>query len=676
MKKSLLTVAYLATAVFISAQNAPLMHVDQSALLYVGKGALVYNGGGLQTKNGSGAISSGVIENHGNFMVVGTTGDVYRNLDSSGGVITSNNLGGNFVNKLNEPTAYQSRNPTTSNGDPIYTYGQLYISGLAQSNITGVVNQEFRSVNHGAYQQIGIPFWNKDYFTLSELGKSFNLTRFSENEGLVWNNAKTVFDNLPSTTIGTTAKPAYSYYILGAGGSGSTWRSNGLASTRTLIGTPVTDIDNYQVTLAGAGSTVNYGAGGGTVNQYNEKYNSYLGDFFAYSRNHVWDGVDFGKNLYFFSNPYLTNLDLNNLKTSGDQDFLNKLYGIRFEPTPGGVVYQQGSGGNMTGFKYVTKAVDGSGNAIWTGDDNYLMVRPMGTFVIKLNDNLANPAPTINFANLRRFNYYPRPSGTSYSPNANKVVNGTTSGGTVKQLAVVGLDANGNELARTYYVLSPNSITGYSPNAITQVANSNTYDLGTYEENPISGGYDQNYQNSYWLYINEAKDDFIGKSIKMVKYTSDIKNFKFIIKENGADINDGVHSLSSGIGFYFKGPNGAVMSLAQNQILPATGNVEQEYDLYYGQPNTGTLGTLENNVASRTVIVYNPNIDDYIVRFDKNWKKASIQVFDMSGKLIVSEANVDASSDFTIHLEKKLKAVYLIKVVSDNGTVVQSKITR
>lgn len=676
MKKSLFTVAFLATAVFISAQNAPLMHVDQSALVYVGKGALVFNGGGLQTKNGSGSVTPGIIENHGNFMVVGAAGDVYRNLDSSGNAITTNNIGGNFINKLNEEAAYQLRNSITSTVAPVYTYGQLYISGLSQSNITGVVNQEFRSVNHGAFQQIGIPFWNKDYTTLSELGKSFNLTRFSENEITVWNNATTVFDNLPSATIGTSARPAYSYYILGAGGSSSPWRTNGLATTRTLVGTPVTDVDNYQVTLSGAGSTVNYGAGGNAINQYTEKYNSYLGDFFAYSRNNIWDGVDFGKNLYFFGNPYLTNLDLNNLKTTGDQDFINNLYGIRFEPTPGGVIYQQGVGGNMTGFKYVTKAVDGSGNVIWTGDQDYLVVRPMGTFVIKLNNNLAAPAPTINFANLRRFNYYPRASGTAYSPNANKVVNGTTTGGTVKQLAVVGLDANGNELARTYYVLSPNSITGYSPNAVTQVANSSTYDLGTYEENPISGGYDPNYVNRYWLYINEAKDDFVGKSVKMVKYTADIKNFKFIIKENGVEINDGVHNLSSGIGFYFKGPNGAVTSLNQNQILPATGNVEQEYDLYYGQPNTGTLGTVEDTVASRTVIVYNPTIDDYIVRFDKNWKKANIQVFDMSGKLILSEANVDATSDFTIQLEKNIKAVYLVKVTSDKGTVVQSKITK
>jgi hypothetical protein len=69
-------------------------------------------------------------------------------------------------------------------------------------------------------------------------------------------------------------------------------------------------------------------------------------------------------------------------------------------------------------------------------------------------------------------------------------------------------------LARTYYVVSPSSINGHSVNATSQVGNSNTYDLGTYEEDAVNGGYDPNYQNSYWLYINEANDSFVGKILR------------------------------------------------------------------------------------------------------------------------------------------------------------------
>lgn len=667
MKKNLLTIALLATMCSVQAQ---LLHVDNSANVYVSQGTLVYSGGGVQTKG------TGTVENHGNFMIQGAATDVFRNLDASGTEIVTGNTGGSFVNKLNQAGNFALRN-TAPLGDqtvPLatlnYTYGQLYISGIPQSNITGVVNQEFTSVNHGAYQQIGLPFWGKDFSTLSELGKTFNTTRWSQNEALVWNNALTVFDNLPSTTLGTTARPAYSYYILGGGGTGSAWANNGLATTRTVIGKPVSDLDNFQVTLSGAGSTVNYGAGGSAINAYNEKYNTYLGDYFAYSRNNVWDGSDFGKNLYFFSNPYLTNLDLNNLITPGDPDFITNLYGIRFEPTAGGTTYVAGSGGSAISFKFVTR----SGN-VWVGDTEYLNVRPFGSFVIKLNNNTASPAPTLNFANLRRFNYNSRATTTPYSPTANK--NGTnTTTGSVKQLAVVGLDSNGKELARTYYVVSPSSINGHSVNATSQVGNSNTYDLGTYEEDAVNGGYDPNYQNSYWLYINEANDSFVGKNIKMVRYTSNISSFQFFIKENGNALANGVHDLSTGIGFYFKGPNGVLQPISQGQTIAATGNAEQEYDLYYGLPSS-VLGSSEvANAPSRTVVAYSPAIDDYIVKFDPKWKKAAIQVFDMSGKLVVSEKNVDAASDFTIRLQKKLKTVYVVKIVSDKGETVQTKIER
>ena len=71
-----------------------------------------------------------------------------------------------------------------------------------------------------------------------------------------------------------------------------------------------------------------------------------------------------------------------------------------------------------------------------------------------------------------------------------------------------------------------------------------------------------------------------------------------------------------------------------------------------------------------------PNIDNYIVRFDPNWKKADIQVYDMSGRLLISEKEVSTSSDYTIKLLQNLKSTYLVKVQSDKGDNVQSKIIK
>ena len=168
MKKNILTIGLFSIGLSVQAQTV-LMHLDNAAKVYVGKGALVYNGGGLQTKG------TGNIENHGNFMISGnSTTDVFRNLDGTSGTEVSGGLSGTFVNKINEPANFALRN-TANQGDqtvPLstlnYTYGQLYITGIPQAKLTGVVNQEFASVNHGSYQQIGIPFFDKSFASLSE----------------------------------------------------------------------------------------------------------------------------------------------------------------------------------------------------------------------------------------------------------------------------------------------------------------------------------------------------------------------------------------------------------------------------------------------------------------------------------------------------------------------------
>ncbi len=140
--------------------------------MYVSKGTLVYNGGGMQIK------STGNVENRGNIMVVGSATDVFKTIDATNADKTEANGGGNFVNRLNEPNNFALNNitddPATTTVDESsrYTYGQLYISGIPQSNITGIVDQEYRQINQGDYQQMGIPFYDKTFSTLSaELGK-------------------------------------------------------------------------------------------------------------------------------------------------------------------------------------------------------------------------------------------------------------------------------------------------------------------------------------------------------------------------------------------------------------------------------------------------------------------------------------------------------------------------
>ncbi len=656
MKRNILIPALFTLGIFVNAQV--LTHVDTNALVYVSKSTLVYNGGGLQTK------ATGKIENHGNIMISGDGSDLLRTLDGSNNAKTD---GGNIINKINEPTAYASVN---TSGNIVYTYGQLFITGLSQNNITGVVDQEYRQTKHGTYQQFALPFFGKTLSSLSapeELNKTFNNTRWSENEILRWNNRNVVFDNV---NISSQSATGTDYYILGS--------KNLDTSTKvyTLKGRPVAEENAPNVVLQDAGKDINFGAGGNAINGYNEKYNSYLQDgFHIASGGTAWNG-NFGRNIYQFGNPFMTNLDLSKVSftegaTVGDGNFLENIQAIRFEVS--GVQFSPIAGGGSSSYKFVTfsdTVSESTGTPeVPVGDVDYMMVRPFGTFVIKLKDN--TKSNTLNFTTLRRFNYLPRNGNTNYSVTAAK---GSASAGTVKQLGIIGLNSSGNEVSRTYYVVSSKAVTGRSINATTQITNPSTSYLGTFEEDPVNGGYDMNAAGSYWLYINEANEtNFKGKNIKLVNYNlNNIKSYKFEIRENAELISDGTHLLSSGTGFYYKASDGILKEAKQGQVITVSG---AEYDLYYGKPD-GVLAANGGDIPSRTKVVYDPSIEDYVVIFDPNWKTADIDVYDMSGRLVLSAAKVKTNTNYTIRLNTSVRNGYIVKIIADNGEKVTTKILK
>ncbi|WP_027376768.1 hypothetical protein [Kaistella palustris] len=664
MKKNLLAVALLAIGYFVPAQNV-LVNVNPGGTFYVGENALVYNGGGVQTKG------NGIYDIHGNMMIVGGTNDVFRTQNAAGtGPKTD---GGNIILRLNNPANHSS--PTAPS-----TYGQLYINGLPQTGgITAVVDKEYRTAKHGTYQQIALPFFNKTISSLSgsastigTLGKTFTNVRYSKNEVLTWNNTTVVSDNL---SVASVTPKSTTYYMLGSkdldtGTPPASMPANYPApagSVYTLRGVPFAN--GVQEPLQNAGAGVSFGPQGTYNNSYGEKYNTYTEDQFDYALNpsDPFSVPTFGRNMYQFGNPYLTNLDLGmiGLVETGavtDNNNITSIQGVRYDP--GSVVTISGGGTKSVGAKIVTYTP-----ANTPVGDVGVMIKPMQTFVIKLkNNNATLPTPAdrlFSFDNLRRFKYTPRPSGTSYGVN-NKA------GSSVKQLGVIGLNENGEELARTYFVVYPDATSGHTSQSNTQTILGSTDQMGTFEEDAVAGGVDTNFANLYWLYINEANEtDFFGKAVSMNLYGNDIKSLKFELRENAELLDDGASEMSTGIGFYYKTPAGQKTEIAQNQIIPVSGD---QYNLYYGKSAT-VLGTDGNVKISRTRVVYNGYINNFVVRFDPQWQKADISVYDMSGKLILSEANVLADKDYVINLSKSNSA-YVVTAVSEKGEKVSAKIIR
>jgi hypothetical protein len=141
----------------------------------------------------------GKFKNKGNVMLEGFSDSVFSTLKQDGTNANfsdiKNGTSGQFLNILNSPENY-----ALANTDPLgnnFSFGQLYISNFNQANIKGFASAEYRNVNHGAYQQIGLPFFQKKLTELNdELGKNFSPNRWTQNEILKWNNSKVVFDNL------------------------------------------------------------------------------------------------------------------------------------------------------------------------------------------------------------------------------------------------------------------------------------------------------------------------------------------------------------------------------------------------------------------------------------------------------------------------------------------------
>lgn len=659
MRKSLFAIGLLAISYSVQAQI--LCHVDTNANMYVSEGTLVYSGGGVQTKG------NGLLDVHGNVMVVGSATDSFKTIDAAGADKTD---GGNIILRLNTPGSFATS-----------TYGQLYIDGLSQSNISGIVTKEYRTTSNGSgnyFQQVALPFSGKAFNSLSaEVGKTFNTGRY-DNPILKWDNANAVSITTLNLAPTSTTWDASGYYMLKV--KNNDWNPSAPATGNVfnINGKPYAPYASA-VTLQNAGksnvgaSNVVFGTNGNALNQYNEKYNTYLDDSFEFTTN-PWSGT-FGQNFYQFGNPFLTNLDLANIGytesvTGSDGNAVKNIWGIEYDP--GTIVTLPSGSTYATAAKVVTFLPTGDGVAPAIGDVDLLVIKPMQSFKIKLRDNTAQ---TLNFNTLRRFKSTARTAGTNYDVTAAKMANGKNTTNTVKQLGVIGLDANGKELSRTYYVVSPSLTTGHQISAATSVQSSAGKNIiGTFEES-LNGGYDNNNTN-YWLYINEANEsNFKGKNVKLVNYYLDqVKSYKFEIRENAALIPAGSHQLSSGIGFYYKAENGNLIEAKQGDVIAVT---NEEANLYYGEPSNITLA-VENNkaTASRTLVVYDPSITNYIVRFDPKWKKANIQVYDMSGKLVISKKAVDASRDFVIELDGSVKNSYVVKIVSDKGETVNTKILK
>lgn len=651
-----------------------LTYVGNSALVTVQSNTLVYNGGGLQT------AGSAVVNNSGNIMINGVAAD---------GLTIA---------------------PTTSfnlkfNG--AQSYGQLYIKDIPQGNISGKVNKEFRAdVNSGttAKQQVGLPFFN---YKISDLvsnitnspsntaGNYLNVTngsnnsagRFSPSSVFKWNNAKARFDQIVSGGDLTTVNvgTALDYYIIPRRNSAGTevWDAANTGNVTTFSGIPVSDITTVQsLSLTGAAAGISFGFNGSAANYFGEKYRTYLDDPFQSktANGGNWD-TDYGKNLYQVANPFLTNIDLKYIgqaeTTNSDGNAIPNLQGVAYYTS--GLTWTKASGtgypsenndGSSNGTAGRTIVMTASSGVFQAGDigNNRLIIKPMGEFMIKLStDNGSNTASKIDFTALRRFSNVSRNNTTDTTNPTSRTADGTDipADKIVKQLAVIMYDSDSLEIGRTYYAISPSAITGNNPgNTLLQAYNGDDSIIYTKEEN-INGGEDANIFTK--LYINEANEiDFKSKEVPLyINYTTSHYYLAFEVYEKGERMPNG---LSNGNHFYLKDSQGQLFKIDDGSSFSLSGN--QNLGLYYQKPDATLLA--ESVLASQTFIAKKDS--HWVVRFAKNWNKATVEVYSVSGQLMSSKSNISTSTDYLIPVNYQAKGVFVVKATSEKGEVVIKKI--
>ncbi len=653
-----------------------LTYVGNSALVTIQPQTLVYNGGGLQT------AGSAIVNNSGNVMINGGSADLLSLASTA-----------NFNLKLATVT----------------DYGQLYIAGITQGNISGRINKEYRAdVNSGttAKQQIALPFFG---YKISELvsdvalstatntgGSYMNVTnaannsagRFNPSSVFRWNNARARYDQVvagPTALATTNVGTAMDYYIVPRrSNTGVVVWDAALATPITAVtrfsGTPVSDVTTPQsLSLTGGAAGISFGYNGSASNFFGEKYYSYIDDPFQSKTGTAggWD-ASYGKNLYQVANPFLTNIDLKYIglaeTTNSDGNAIPNLQGIAYYTS--GLTWVRSGGtthptfGNGAG---QTVRLIASGGAFQAADvSGRATIKPMGEFLIKLStDNGTNPLSKIDFTTLRRFSAISRADNTQQTTNpSSRIYSDDTeipADKIVKQLGVVMYDMDSLEIGRTYYAISPSAVTGNNPTTtMLQAYNGPDSYIFTKEE-VAAGGEDINFADK--LYVNEANElGFQTKKIPMnITYTDTPYYLEFQVYEKGERV--GENGLSSGLNFYIETGSNSFVKINDGDYMNMNGS--KSLGLYYDKPESGTLGTNGTTLA-QTVIAKQDS--KWVVKFAKHWKKASVEVYSASGQLLSSKSQISTDGNYLIPVNSQAKGMFLVKATSENGEVVIKKI--
>lgn len=664
------------------------------AQVYVSTGTLVYSTGDITVKSGTTKFL-----NKGN-VKIGKLGDA-----TTGTYKADSDVGEDIF---------------VLSYDDVDQYGQLIIeSGNAASgNITKQYNLDINNPG-GTFAYFGSPFAGYTSANLvSDLTSQVTTTigdlyqyrcyalkcaprDYMKYPVLEWSNTNLSFDPSSYTNGEITFTPT-KFYLLRKGTTANFPSNIVFTNVNSFTGTPfVSNSSAPDITFQKRAVTI----GDNTRNAYRVKYYTYITDpiataitsFTALTTEAALSSAGFGDYTYQLTNPYTSNLNLKILTNNyANIQGVSSFRSI----TKGGGAKTRYSGQLLV----ATVLGAGTSTASLVGDADLEIIPPMTNFELKATASaVGNPIKfdTSNshkvFDASKYFSATTQPDPVQgVSSNSRSMISAKSvdSESTAYQLNLQLWTTNKDEfLGKTYVVSSPLLTTGElnEVEALNTDISSTITGVYTIPEAP-TGGADPNNSNTM-LYINGINTEAAKVAIPIgINIASDDSNTSYALI---ADLREGGKSLSSK-SVNFSNPSakyfihdkktGSVTELSQDFTYPVkieddeytTVNKDgsktvNRYELFWKE--IGTMGTDDINSIDGITNVYKSGTE-YKIRFNKNWNKADVTVFNVVGQLISSEKNINAQDDYLLPIKGSSSTMYIIKIVNDKGETVTKKIVK
>jgi len=699
MKKNLLSLAMLVFGISAYSQDT---YINDNVIVKVNKNTLFYHGGSLSVESDNKADITEKIINEGNIHIVGD----FKN---------DNTTGKNFVNKYIAPK---------SNED-LY-YGQLIINGQ-ETETDGKVTVERNIPNidgSGNYVNFGIPFKDQPTSTIfnnisnpNVTGKNVQFTDSTINRyqqtALVWNIGQTVYDAIPQNEFN---KPGFDYlvnlqnlsgtnsfleFLKAIPDTGTNYPIIQLTGTPTVgFSPPVlkSGIINKNATEFG---DLQWKDWKGLVNDYNETYNSYLGLGINGSDN----SRIFGKNIFRFSNPFTSNLDLTDMNKSstwlkinneGPTEVFN--FKARFKinklPSSFKIVWKQSNGsqnfvdGNNKRISAFLEPSGSSGTYFWAGESEALLVRPFEYYEIQFyaintqnnNGNLIDLKVDLG-ENQKTFKDDLGNTGDASAGIYSRGINSINAKNRLlnnSELKTKGLVAPNDFNQLSIYLINNNKLVDpgvflanasfYNNNEV-ESNNEEANRIFLYEEH-VDGKVLTNFQTDF----NRFNNNFVGKPLGLgFRDLVDGETYSLKFKLHQFSILNPVNNFENGIFYlYDKMTKKATEIDADTEItFTKTPNIADRYVFYWNEvPKELIVDEIE--VKNTDTFVYDKSNRKY-VRFERNDTSALIKIYNINGQNIATHENVSTLQDFDLKLINK-PAVYIVNITYDDGKTVSKKV--